>query len=541
MNLLAKRYLSLLWAQKGLALLGVLLAVVTALSGVALLAVSGWFISAAALAGVSVVTAHAFNFFAPGAIVRGLSISRTAGRYGERIITHEATFRLLSRLRADLFRVLAARKWSEQKFNRHDVASRMLEDIRYVESIYLSAAVPAVTAIIIAFGYLGVLAMTHASLALLASGFVVLLLLFLPWLYSRAVLIPQDELHRQRSQQWSTASGILHALRTLTLFGQFEHYSEAFIRQTRNTDQLEARAVARQQGVLLAAQVALALLTLALFWQAFSLYSVAELGGAQLFMVLLLTLGVAEVLLAHIPAVANFRLGWRALNRLDQMAGGENTPDPRQFIRGERPAVMLNNVSYRYPAQKAATLTEMTHKLTPGWHWLVGESGAGKSTLIGLLAGDLTASQGEVILAGATDSVAVMPQQVAILRASLRQNVALHRTSSDKAIERALEQVGLSEWIETLPQGLDTWLGEGEWQPSGGEAKRIGLARLLVEESKIILLDEPFAGLDAQRIDQLMINLRKAWQGKVVIAVSHDHQYIDAQDSTLALRPHPMR
>ncbi|MCV6605044.1 MAG: ATP-binding cassette domain-containing protein, partial [Porticoccaceae bacterium] len=327
-------------------------------------------------------------------------------------------------------------------------------------------------------------------------------------------------------------------MRTLTLFGQFEHHSEAFVRHTRNTDQLEARAVARQQGVLLASQVALALLTLTLFWQAFSLYGAAELGGAQLFMVLLLTLGVAEVLLAHIPAVANFRLGWRALSRLDQMAGGENTPDPRQFIRGERPAVMLNNVSYRYPAQKAATLTGITQKLTPGWHWLVGESGAGKSTLMGLLAGDLAASQGEVILAGVKGSVAVMPQQVDILRASLRQNVALHRTSSDKAIERALEQVGLSEWIETLPQGLDTWLGEGEWQPSGGEAKRIALARLLIEESEIILLDEPFAGLDAQRIDQLMVYLRKAWQGKVVIAVSHDHRYIDAQDSTLALRPH---
>ena len=97
-----KLYWRLLMEERGVLLLGLILSVITAFAGTALLAVSGWFISAAALAGLTAATAHAFNFFTPGAIVRGLSIARTAGRYGERLANHETTFRLIAKLRTQM-------------------------------------------------------------------------------------------------------------------------------------------------------------------------------------------------------------------------------------------------------------------------------------------------------------------------------------------------------------------------------------------------------------------------------------------------------
>ena len=122
MTPLKTHYFHLLAKQKKMALLGIFLAVLTAFSGIALLAVSGWFISAAALAGaLSALAALEFNFFTPGAMVRGFSISRTLGRYGERLTSHEATFRIISHLRADLFRFIARRPWTETQLNRHEI------------------------------------------------------------------------------------------------------------------------------------------------------------------------------------------------------------------------------------------------------------------------------------------------------------------------------------------------------------------------------------------------------------------------------------
>ena len=128
-----------------------------------------------------------------------------------------------------------------------------------------------------------------------------------------------------------------------------------------------------------------------------------------------------------------------------------------------------------------------------------------------------------------------MPQRIDILRTTLRDNLTLNLTINEPALWRALQLVGLDHWAKRLPQGLDTWLGEGEWQPSGGERKRIGLARLILQDPKLILLDEPTAGLDSALAEKIYRELRTHWSDKIIICSSHELHFTTTQDQSIEL------
>ncbi|MDP2505821.1 MULTISPECIES: amino acid ABC transporter ATP-binding/permease protein [unclassified Oceanobacter] len=534
MKSLSQHYFRQLAAEQKLALLGIFLAVLTAFSGVALLAVSGWFISAAAMAGLNAVAAHQFNYFTPAAMVRGLSISRTLGRYGERLASHEATFRIISRLRGDLFRLIGRRQWQEIQLDRHESTSRLLQDVQHIESIYLSAVLPAVVNVATVLGYLLTLALVLPAVVPWAIPLLVLVVLVMPLLYSRAVLQAQDGSHQLRSEQWRRSSALLSNMRTLTLHGRLQAAGEQLVEQAGDADRQEVRAVSRQHTLLLLAEAGLVALVVVIFWQGFVAYQAGELAGANLFMLLLLTLGSGEVLLTAGPVVAAWQLGMKALQRLDQLAASDHVAvDGREFV-GDREdlAVVLEQLHYRYPGQPAAVFDGFSHRFETQagrtrWHWIYGPSGCGKSTLIALLAGQLQASAGAIRLSlDSPEGIGLMPQRIDILRASLRDNVCLNHPHSDDDILAALALVQLDEWAMQLPQGLDTWLGDGEWQASGGECKRLGLARLVLQQPRIILLDEPGAGMDVDLAQQVFANLADHWQHQLVIANSHDRDLI---------------
>jgi ATP-binding cassette subfamily C protein CydC len=533
-------YLKLLLQERKMALLGIILAVLTAYSGIALLAVSGWFISAAALAGLSAVAAHAFNFFAPGAIVRGLSISRTAGRYGERLSSHEATFRIISHLRANLFRLISRMSWSEQQLNRHETSSRLLQDIQNIEAIYLSAILPAAISFLVMIAYLITLYIVLPSLL----PWVIVPLLFatfvMPWLYSHRVLASETKLHQQHSQQWLSASALLSCMRTLTLFERLRDSGHFLQQQAQETDQEEATAVQRQQAVLLLTQLILIIMTVLVFWQGLLAFQHEQLDGAYAFMLLLLTLGSAEVLLSNCPALANLGLGLAALGRLQHsLIATPEQPDTRHFNHTSSPklSVQINHLEYSYPQQHRPVFEQFNAQIKgPGWVWLSGHSGVGKSTLLALIYGQLKAKNGTIDVNGiSAEQIRLMPQRIDILRTTLRDNLTLNLTINEPALWRALQLVELDHWAKRLPQGLDTWLGEGEWQPSGGERKRIGLARLILQDPKLILLDEPTAGLDSALAEKIYRELRTHWSDKIIICSSHELHFTATQDQSIEL------
>lgn len=520
-----KLYWKLLFAERGVLLLGSTLAVITAFAGIALLAVSGWFISAAALAGLSAAAAHAFNFFTPGAIVRGLSIARTAGRYGERLANHEATFRLIAQLRTEIFLRLASQQGVGALMNRHQSASQMLQDITNVEGIHLHALVPALTAWLSAIGFVLVSSLFVPTIALSAIPLFLLSLILLPLLYARAVLQPETDLHIGRSALWSRTSALFSSLRLLTLTQQLDSQGEQLRAVARETDDFELSALKRQQLLLLLAQLSGLLLLGTTLWLALEAYLAGSLHGAQIFMLLLLALGTNEVIAAANPSLGHLILGMRALKRLDQPSELKTaSADERTFNPDQVHSLVAKDLCFQYANSSQPVFADLNLEISgTGLSWIAGVSGRGKTSLIRLFAGELVPDSGELSLNGCSENrLCYMPQQVQLLRSSLRHNLDLNQLHSDAEIWDALKAVELENWAESLPEGLDTWIGRGEWEPSGGEIKRLGLARLLLKQPKIVLLDEPFAGMDSALQRELLKNLRQRWAQSLVLIVSHD-------------------
>ena len=533
-----KLYWRLLMEERTVLLVGITLSVVTAFAGTALLAVSGWFISAAALAGLTAAAAHAFNFFTPGAIVRGLSIARTAGRYGERLANHETTFRLIAKLRTQIFDRLASQQGVSALMNRHQSASQMLQDITNVEGIHLHALVPAMTALLSALGFVLVSALFVPALALVTIPLLLISILGIPWLYARTLLAPETELQLSRSNLWSRTSALFSSLRLLTLTQQLAAQGETVRDEARNADQFELTALKRQQLMLLLAQMCGLIFLGVTLSLAIDAYQTDQIDGALVFMLLLLALGTNEVVAGANAALGYLLLGKRALARLDKLSNLSVTQrDNRLFATAQNNGLEISNLSFSYGANSGQVFTNLSLSLErAGLYWLGGESGRGKTSLLRLLAGELNTETGLIAFACAgPQSVGYMPQQVQILRSTLRHNLDLKGQHSDEQLRQALETVQLAEWAKALPQGLDTWIGKGEWEPSGGEIKRLGLARLLLQQTEVILLDEPFAGMDLELQRELMEQLRRVWRDRLVIIVSHDLELRTTEESLITL------
>jgi ATP-binding cassette subfamily C protein CydC len=529
---MVKHYWYLLKQERAIFLLGLVLSIVTAFAGIALLAVSGWFISAAAIAGLSAVAAHAFNFFTPGAIVRGLSITRTAGRYGERLANHEVTFRMISALRRDLFNELGNNQGVSALMNRHDSASQLLKDIQNVEGIHLHSLVPAVTAILSAVGFVLVTAIFQPQLAMVSIPILGVALVLLPLLYSRAVLEPESSLHQQRNKLWSQASSLFSSLRLLTLNNQLEAQGESLRNSSTEANRVELRALKKQQWIALISQLVYLLLIGCSLGFSITAYQNGELQGALIFMQLLLAMGVTEILAAANSAIASLLLGHRALQRLDGLKRNSPAQDERGMRVKVDKGVEVRNLSFAYNAGQPV-LSNLSISFGSGFHWLLASSGRGKTTLLKILAGEIEQYTGEIAVN--KRQLSYMPQRIQIIRASLRENLDLRSEHDDTAISEALEMAQLSEWVASLPEGLDTWIGAGEWQPSGGEMKRLGIARLILENRQVIMLDEPFAGMDSALQTELLQNLRDQWQGRTVLIISHDLDLIGSSDTKIQL------
>ncbi|MGB0734185.1 MAG: hypothetical protein ACPGPF_10475, partial [Pontibacterium sp.] len=345
-------YLGYLIEHNGLALLGILCSLITAVSGVALLAVSGWFISAAALAGLSVAAAHGFNYFTPAAAVRGLSISRTAGRYAERLLNHEVTFRVIAQLRADFFQRLADKAVGNGKhLDTHDASSKLLEDIERTEKLHLGALIPLAVSVAVALLYIAVLVVFIGSDAWFFLPSLLMCVAVLPWLYWRALSRDEDGYNQTLALQWKRSSATFSSLRTLLLFQRLPASTNAlnvgFKSAAQDETALASKQFKLQMLVNLNGEIWLVLaLAISLIG-----YAQDQLSGALVFMLILLTLGVQEALFVAVPAWSALGQGMAAIGRVNALVDKPDVVDSRHLLTGSL-AIGFEKLGFTYDGQK---------------------------------------------------------------------------------------------------------------------------------------------------------------------------------------------
>jgi ATP-binding cassette subfamily C protein CydC len=525
-------YLALYKRHIWLLMLGVVLAIVTLLASIGLLTLSGWFLSASAVVGVAGI--YSFNYMLPAAGVRGAAIIRTAGRYFERLVSHDATFRVLQHLRVFTFsKLLPLSPAGLARFRQGELLNRIVADVDTLDHLYLRVISPLVGALVVILVVTAGLSILDVTLALTLGGIMLLTVLILPPLFYRAGKPAGECITQMRGQYRQQLTAWLQGQAELMLFNASDRYRE----QLEKTEQ-RWQDGQRRQAELTALSQALMLLiggvaVIAMLWLTSAGVGGNSQPGALIALFVFCALAAFEALAPVTGAFQHLGQVIASARRITQIT---EQPPEVSFAQGaeqtfSRVALTLNQVTFSYPQQPTAALENISLQVSAGDHIaILGRTGCGKSTLLQLLTRAWDPAQGEILLndqplaqlneTTLRRAMSVVPQRVHLFSATLRDNLLLAAPqASDAHLVNILERVGLGKLLDD--SGLNSWLGEGGRQLSGGELRRLAIARALLHDAPLMLLDEPTEGLDATTESQILDLLAEVMKEKTVLMVTH--------------------
>lgn len=532
-----------------------MLGLVTVLATVGLLVISGWFLSAAAFAGMVALGSQSFNYLVPAAVIRVMAMARTAGRYGELMVSHHAVFGLLEQLRVKFFRQFATLlPWQlpthlRSAFTMH----RLTHDIDVLDEFALRVVSPwwvaVVTSLLLTVCVVSVLTPLAPHALWLCAVAVLLLVaaLIVPLLTVQKGISQAREQQQLAEQRRVTLIEPLSALTHLVLWrrwdsemAKFDGVDHAYHAQLRHHQTVRGSAMLLMQWLLFA------VIVLILYGVGQTSPAALAAAGLSIPMVLAMVLGIMGLTEIVLPLAQNYMaLGnsVAAKNRLNELFSEAHLPTlspqsmtPKQSLNAISAPLLLKVDSLTAKQPQA-----ITHFLPVSFEvgadqplLITGVSGAGKSTLLQVLANELLPLSGQVWLNGQDlstlsfdNDVGYLAQQIDIFDQTLAQNLRLGKAAAnDDELWQVLKKVGLDKWASQQPSQLDTRLGEYGMAVSGGQARRIALARLLLSPKKILLLDEPFAGLNDDDRRALWQTLLQTQQNGLLIVVTH-HQWED--------------
>lgn len=525
-------YLALYKRHKWLLTLGVVLAIVTLLASIGLLTLSGWFLSASAVVGVAGI--YSFNYMLPAAGVRGAAIIRTAGRYFERLVSHDATFRVLQHLRVATFsKLLPLSPAGLARFRQGELLNRIVADVDTLDHLYLRVISPLVGALVVILVVTIGLSVLDVTLALTLGGIMLATLLLLPPLFYRAGKPTGEQITQLRGQYRQQLTSWLQGQAELMLFNASDRYRK----QMEKTEQRWQEAQRRQAELTTLSQALMLLIggiaVIAMLWMASEGVGGNSQPGALIALFVFCALAAFEALAPVTGAFQHLGQVIASARRITQIT--EQQPEvtfsqqtPQSF---SQVALTLNEVTFSYPQQSAPALKDISLQVAAGEHIaILGRTGCGKSTLLQLLTRAWDPANGQIQLNGQPlselsettlrQAMSVVPQRVHLFSATLRDNLLLAAPQvSDARLAEILARVGLEKLLED--SGLDSWLGEGGRQLSGGELRRLAIARALLHDAPLMLLDEPTEGLDATTESQILDLLSEVMRDKTVLMVTH--------------------
>lgn len=523
---------------------GAALSVVVLAMGAALLGLSGWFITAAAMAGLAGMGAT-FDVFRPSAMVRFLALGRAAARYGERLLTHDATLRALESLRLRVLEGhLAAPHARMVRLRGAQALNRLTADIDALDGVPLRLVLPLLAGALVLVGAaLALWGLVGAGIALwVAGGYALGALLILVTLGARAV--PLSRRAEAATQAFrARLIDLIRARSDLAVYGRLAAQTEAVLGA-------EARSLALQRRLDRAERLAgLALGALG------ALVSAGAL-GLGLWAVQTGTLSPAFAALGFFAALGLgetiFPLR-RAVADLGRMADAA-----RRVVRAEVPpmgtssstipgtgALVLERLSLTQPGGTAPVLGDLSLRLNPGRTLAVtGPSGTGKSTLLLAIAGLHPVASGRISLGGMDLStcgedtlrraITLLPQRSALMAGSVADALRLGADADDATLWAALDAVRLADVIRAKG-GLDARIGPRGTGLSGGEARRLTLARALLRHPRLLLLDEPTEGLDDATARAVLRGVRSFLPDAAILIATHRTAETDFADRVLNL------
>ncbi len=521
-----------LWRRRlpGLAF-GVLVSIASLLAGLALLALSGLRLAGT---GAGLVLASAL-------LLRLLGVGRVLLRYGERLATHDAMFRALSDLRVWFFRRLARTAAGGIGFRRSgDLLSRLVGDVEALDGLYLRVIVPLAGAVL-AFPLLFLLALRQGlPLAIVVAALFAASVFVLPVLAARMVRGDAALLSERASDLRVSVLDLVGGLREIRAFNA-EQRMLAGVRSAEQALLSLQRVLARNASVAGAAtflcQQATVLAVLAAL-AGLAFQRIQPVGGALLLFALLAAFELASGLARAGVLAGHMRHAAARVVQAGELpptrpAATRHAAAPHAAALPQGHALRLRDVTFRWQPDRPDVFEHLSLDIPQGARVaILGPSGSGKSSLAALLLRVAEPQHGHITLGGAALSamdesvlrsrIAWLSQSTHLFADTVRANLLLGRPdATDAQLWSALEQAGIADTVRALPGSLDNWLGEGGTGLSGGQARRVALARTLLSPAPILILDEPATGLDAEAEQNFLLTLNEAATGRTVILIAH--------------------
>ncbi len=512
--------------------LALALGLLTVVTNTGLLALASYVIAAAAthppLIALSI----------PLALVRIAGVGRAFARYGERIASHDVTFRLLARLRGRFYARLAPLLPARLlQFRSGDLLSRMVEDVEELENVYGRVFTPlAVAALTIAL--VGVaLRSFDPTLALAAVGVLLVAGVAVPAL---ALVLGRTTGQRQIALRAERQTALIDGVQGLADLLAYGRGADQAARVALLDRQLGAanRRAALVEGLQGALGEALTFGSLALILAlAIPQATAGRFGAVYLAAIAMIVLGAFEAITPLGRAFAALGRSLTASGRIfaviDAVPIVTDPSQPRPLTLTAPPELTFSGVTFGYAPAGPPALRDIDFTVAPGARVaIVGPSGAGKSTLVGLILRFWEPTEGTIALDGhdlreyaqedVRRALATLSQDGYLFGDTLRNNLLLTRPdASDDMLVAALGRAGLAELLTQLPHGLDTWLGEHGLRLSGGERQRVILARALLRDARLLILDEPTANLDPVTEAALLATLHTESAGRSTLMITH--------------------
>ena len=509
--------------------IGLGLSILTLFASIFLLSLSGWFLASTAVVGVAGL--YTFNYMLPAAGVRAAAITRTASRYVERLVDHNTTFKILAYLRTLAYRKILPFSANQlAQYQKADLLNRFIVDIDALDHLYLKLFSPIVTALVIILLLFVGLSYINLPIALIITIVLTITLLAIPVIFYHAGKQLGETLAKQQSEYRASLINYLQGQAELTLFNAQHRYRTKL-------DKLESDWLFHQQrqSTLMALSSALVVLiagflTLLVLWL-ITQYTLSPLVALFVFVCL-----ASSEILAPIPGAFIF-LGQVLTSATRTTVLFNQTPDIKFIEQGKTidlsiAKLQFDDISFSYPNQPFAILSHFSLTINSGQHvGLIGKTGCGKSTLLNLVTRTWEPNSGKILIndipvdqldeTTLRQIIAVVPQVITIFSDTLKQNLLIgNQQASDQQLIDVLHQVELSKLLAN-DQGLNLPLGQGGRALSGGEIRRIGIARALLHNSPLILMDEPTESLDQQTEQQIIELIKQICKNKTLLMVTH--------------------
>lgn len=535
---LFQRLLIFIYPMRRSVVWAVLLGALTVGSSIGLMASSAWLISKAGISdsvealGVAVVGVRAFG------------VSRAVFRYVERLVSHDVTFRLLATVRVwfyESIEPLAPARLNE--FRSGDLLGRVVSDVESLQEFYIRVIAPVLVGVLTVIGMLMLFAYFDLVAALVLLAFMLAAGTGLPLFAWWRAHQPGRHLVAQRAEFSAALVDSVQGMADAVAYGQTERHTQQL--HTLNKDlEREEKQLALLDGL----QVAVGLLLVHLASITILVIAIQRVDSIYLATLTLATVAAFEGITPLAAAATHLGTTLAAGNRIFEVVDSDKPiQDPETSPTPENASLNISNLTFRYASDTPTVLQDISFAVASGQRIaVVGPSGAGKSSLANILLRFYAYESGHILFGGhelrdyrqedVHRHISLMSQRTHLFNTSIRENIGIAKQDATEAeIIEAAKQARIHAFVEGLPNGYDTLVGESGAQLSGGERQRVALARVLLKDAPLMILDEATANLDPVTEQSILRDIYESLSGRTLLVITHRLTMLDRMDEILVL------